>query len=89
MKYLILFATFLGVSACAMPVFKKNTARGSCGASYYEHLKGGPDTAVEATSFFQPVRITRSRNHVTSDFVADRLNFLLDGSGTVTAITCG
>jgi len=72
-----------------MPVFKKNAVRGSCGASYYEHLKGEPDTTVEATSFFQPVRITRRREHVTSDFVADRLNFLLDGSGTVTAITCG
>lgn len=60
----------------------------TCGAGALSGLIGASKSAVEARSFDQPVRIIEPGSAVTTDFLENRLNFLII-DGAVAQITCG
>lgn len=67
------------------------TAGRSCPADQFETLIGQPEAAARAAlaPIPTPVRFVCWNCQVTMDFLATRLNVMLDQKGVVDALTCG
>ena len=89
MKNALFLAALTALPACQKALPPAPQPNDTCGAARYTHLQGAPESQILATSSIQPLRITAPRDNVTLDYLPQRLNFLLDDNGTVTAITCG
>lgn len=59
----------------------------TCGARNWQQLIGQPREAADAVP--QPKRVYHITDAVTQDFREDRINVVLDDSGTIGAVTCG
>ena len=78
----------LGLAACQeVPVAERPAE--SCGAEEMSHLMGLQRAQLENIAFSQPHRILGPDDAATMDFRGERVNFLLDDSGTVVRIYCG
>ncbi len=60
-----------------------------CGATEFKHLIGQSQSALQGINASGPVRIMGPNSVVTMDYRGDRLNALVDRSGTITALSCG
>jgi hypothetical protein len=62
-----------------------------CKVEDYARFQGQQESVLAATTFPKglAVRVIRPGQAVTMDFSANRVNFLLDGQGLITQITCG
>jgi hypothetical protein len=62
-----------------------------CGARSLSAYRGVTEAELNAVSFAAPgpVRILRAGDVATTDFVENRLNFLIGADGRVADITCG
>lgn len=60
-----------------------------CGATEYQHLIGQNQSALQGLNLSGPVRIMAPNSAMTMDYRGDRLNALIDRSGTITALSCG
>ena len=61
----------------------------TCNAAAYAGLIGQRDTALERVLILAPVRVVRPNTAVTMDFLADRINFIIDEANTIARIQCG
>ena len=61
----------------------------TCNAAAYAGLIGQRDTALERVLILAPVRIVRPNTAVTMDFLAERINFIIDEADNIVAIQCG
>lgn len=85
----------LSVLVCALALTACGTPRplpitpgpDTCNASQYQNLLGQPREAAQAVP--QPKRVYHITDAVTQDHRPDRINVVLDDSGTIGAITCG
>ncbi|MDP4992239.1 MAG: I78 family peptidase inhibitor [Marivita lacus] len=78
----------LGLAACQEVTVEERPAE-SCGAEEMSHLMGLQRAQLENIAFSQPHRILGPDDAATMDFRGERVNFLLDDSGTVVRIYCG
>jgi hypothetical protein len=78
----------LGLAACQEVPVEERPAE-SCGAEEMSHLMGLQRAQLENIAFSQPSRILGPDDAATMDFRGERVNFLLDDSGTVVRIYCG
>ena len=78
----------LGLAACQEVTVEEQPAE-SCGAEEMSHLMGLQRAQLENIAFSQPNRILGPDDAATMDFRGERVNFLLDDSGTVVRIYCG
>lgn len=87
-RLLILFV----LSACSQTVGLPPVPDGdadSCGAAQYGAVVGQPATALEKVLILGQVQLIRPTTAVTQDFRPERINFFIDSTETITAITCG
>lgn len=77
------------IAACSGPPRPLPLTPGpdTCGAAAWQHLIGQPRTAADALP--QPKRVYHITDAITQDFREDRINVVLDDSGTIGAVTCG
>lgn len=77
------------LTSCGRPptAFPPTPGPDTCNASAYQYLLGQPADATNQLP--QPKRVYHITDAVTQDYVAERLNAVLDDSGTIGAITCG
>lgn len=59
----------------------------TCNAAAYQQYVGQAPEAARAVP--QPKRVYHITDGVTQDFVAERVNVVLDDTGAIGAITCG
>lgn len=52
-------------------------------------MVGKPHTEIQKLKLTSPVRVIFPGNAVTSDHIANRLNFKVDKKGNITSVTCG
>lgn len=73
--------------AAAPTTAAEATAQDTCGAAQYSALVGAP---LAAASFpaDSGIRIIQPDSAVTQDFRPDRINVIVDASGTITSIEC-
>jgi hypothetical protein len=89
----------VALAACFVPIPAPPGAPGSvtiipadpCGARSVREYRGAPEAQVRGTTFAAPgpVRILTIGQPATTDFVENRLNFLIGADGRVADITCG
>jgi len=95
MRVLILVLAVLGLAACVSPLTLPSGpsvpvgAADTCGAAPYAALVGQRATALERVLIMRQVRILRPDTATTMDFVPVRINFVLSGDESITAIRCG
>ena len=90
MRRMRLLLMLLAVAACTVtppptPVAQADT----CRAGDYAALVSQPATALERVLLLGKVRVIRPNQAVTMDFWPDRINFMIDDTETIAAITCG
>lgn len=89
MKYA--WVTLLLVAGCSTaPTPGRDVSQSgsdACGASTYQSLIG--QDAVVELSLPEPKRSYRIGDAITQDFVAERINIILDETDTILAVTCG
>ena len=61
----------------------------TCNAGQYVELVGQDATALERVLLLGKVRVIRPDQAVTMDFMPDRINFRIDETNRIAAITCG
>lgn len=76
------------LAACVMPIEEPMPEK-NCAAEDYQHLLGEPGSAVGAISTAETVRIRRSGQMATMDYVPDRLNIELDQNDRISSVYCG
>jgi len=82
---ILLFCVACAPTTAILPPASEDT----CNAAAYTGLIGQPDTDLERVLILGPVRVIRPDSVVTADFLAERINFVIDESGTISAIRCG
>ena len=87
MKNIIILLILAGCAATP-PQLPPQTAD-TCNAATYETLLGQDATALETTLLLGKVRVIRPGDAVTMDFLADRINFMIDDNGRIAKISCG
>ena len=60
-----------------------------CKGQIYSGLIGQPETAVAQAGIAQTVRIIPLGGLVTEEYNSQRIDFYLDGAGTIAKISCG
>lgn len=76
------------LAGCAPPsAFPITPGPDTCNANAYQALIGQDAAAANAVP--QPKRVYHITDAVTQDFVAERVNVVLDDTDTIGAITCG
>ena len=85
---LCVLAVGVFVTACVGPrPLPLTPGPDTCGAANWQQLIGQPRAAADAVP--QPKRVYHITDAVTQDFREDRINVVLDDSGTIGAVTCG
>ena len=97
MKRLLLASVF-ALTACqtsgptsgqaSVPAAAVNTSQ-PCAAEKFEHLVGISGDAVKESMFPQGTRILRPGMVMTMDYRGDRLNVVINESGSVDRVYCG
>lgn len=78
----------LALAGCGGPrVLPLTPGPDTCNAAAYQYLLGQPRAAADVLP--QPKRVYHITDAVTMDHQPERLNAVLDDSGTIGAITCG
>jgi hypothetical protein len=87
MKYILPFLMLCGCAATTpkLPAAQDDT----CGATQHADLIGQHATALERVLILGMVRITRPGDMATMDFRAERINFKIDATEKIAAISCG
>ena len=90
---------FVALPGCIIPIPAPPGAPGSityiqadpCGARSVSSFRGEPEAAVTGNRFDTPgpMRILRAGEPATTDFIENRLNFIIGIDGRVADITCG
>jgi hypothetical protein len=88
MRFIAILTASLGLAACQVTPMAEAEPK-DCGSSEMTHLIGIGRTQLESIAFSQPYRILGEDDAKTMDFQAERVNFILDDSGTVARIECG
>ncbi|WP_386680227.1 I78 family peptidase inhibitor [Loktanella sp. R86503] len=78
-----------GTPAAAPTVPSEGSPENTCGAARHAGLLGQDATALERTLILGPVQVLRPGGRAAQDFQADRINFIIGPSDTITNITCG
>lgn len=93
MRRVLIAAAGCGVLAACQPAAEPPPAlpdmTAQCGAERLQSLIGQPEAALKTRDRKGPVRVLRPGMAATMDFRHDRLNVLLDKSGTIIELTCG
>ncbi|QPH54468.1 I78 family peptidase inhibitor [Pontivivens ytuae] len=76
----------LPLAACTPPTEVGATG---CDADGYAAFIGENEEIFTRSTFPAPMRIIRPGDVVTQDFNPDRLNFMLDETGTIVDVNCG
>lgn len=87
MKRLIALIALAGCTTAASPL--PTPDQDTCNAATYRDRVGQPATVLEHVLLLGKVRVIRPGDAVTMDYQADRINFMIDGTGTISAINCG
>jgi len=79
------------LAACTPPPppLEPQVVVSSCDPADYDDIIGQNEEIFARSTFPAPMRIIRPGMAVTTDFVADRLNFTVNNSGTVVQVYCG
>ncbi|MEM1235838.1 MAG: I78 family peptidase inhibitor [Pseudomonadota bacterium] len=94
MKYLAPLLAVATLCACAVTdspsTSEADAAAGAaCGADELQRLIGLGQEELLKEEILGPVRTIRPGDAVTADFMANRLNIVLDDTNTVTRVNCG
>ena len=87
MKHLafLLFCVACSPTNDVLPSVENDT----CNATAYAGLIGQPDTDLERVLILGAVRVIRPDSVVTTDFLAERINFIIDETSSISAVQCG
>ena len=87
MQWIVVFAALV-TAACTGPrQLPLTPGPDTCNAMAYQHLLGQPRAAADGLP--QPKRVYHITDMITMDHRPDRLNVILDDSGTIGEISCG
>ena len=88
MRKLLLTLPLLAACTATMDMSLPDPGGNACGATGYASLVGKPLGAAQFPAGID-MRLINPGEMVTADFSPTRLNVEVDGSGTITRVTCG